>query len=323
VVQRLFGVRPRRFFFAFGEEDLQMKDVQLHRGQVLFAAVAMTVGSFAFITPGFAADPVPVDTAKAAERAAVVEAGKDAKAAGDQLAKSTLVITPAPAAEEIRKTLASVTDAAVTKGGFKDVVKHLVDADRTRLGTYTSSDNFAKLDVRIEEFRKDWKAKYGQDFNFPKNSNDILGDTFARISQGEIGEARTAAGKQVPSNDPKVAAGSSEALKKSGVADTDANSSKPFGGETNKDIGRNIATVTIPAGPGGPEVAVPMIHELPNAWTIDLPDKIDGQKLQDNLLKHLAMVDDDRTNWPADPFEAYRVVARHVITAVMESDAAH
>jgi hypothetical protein len=63
-----------------------------------------------------------------------------------------------------------------------------------------------------------------------------------------------------------------------------------------------------------------MIHELPNAWQIDLPDNIDGQKLQDNLLKQLTMLDEDRVNWPADSFDAYRSVARHVMTAIMESD---
>ncbi len=66
-----------------------------------------------------------------------------------------------------------------------------------------------------------------------------------------------------------------------------------------------------------------MIHELPSSWQIDLPDNTDGQRLQDNLLKQLTLVDEDRANWPADPYDAYRIVARHVMTAVMESDSTH
>ncbi len=304
------------------------KDIRMHSGRVLFAAAAIWAAGFAYVSPSFAADPAPVDTAKTAERATAAQAAQDTKAAmdqlgksTDQLAKSTAAIAPAPAADEIRTSVAGATEAAVTKGGFKDVVKHLVDADRTRLATYTSSDNFAKLDGRIESFQKDWKSKYGHDFNLTKNANAVLGDTFARISQGEIGEARTAAGVEVPSNEPMVKAGTAEALKKSGVSNTDVNSGKMGGGDTNKDIGRNIASVVIPASAGMPEVAVPMIHELPNAWQIDLPDNIDGQKLEDNLLKHLTMVDEDRANWPADQFDAYRAVARHMMTAIMESDA--
>jgi hypothetical protein len=309
-------------FFSPLAKEFQMKDVHMQSVRILFAAAATAVGSFTFVTPVFGADPVPADTAKAVERAAdkTVDAAKDTKAAADQLTGKTAAMAQAPAADEIRNTLASTTEAAVTKGGFKDVVKHFVDADRTRLGTYTSSDGFAKLDGRIDSFRKDWQSKYGQDFSFSKNANAVLVDSFARISQGEIGEARTAAGKEVPSNEPKVNAGTAEALQKSGVSNTDLNSGKMGGGDTNKDIGRNIATVLIPASAGAPELAIPLIHELPNSWQIDLPDNIDGQKLQDNLLKHLTMVDEDRTNWPADVNDAYRGVTRHVMTAIMESD---
>ena len=116
-----------------------------------------------------------------------------------------------------------------------------------------------------------------------------------------------------------MVAGTTESLKKSGVSNTDANSAKIGGGETNKDVGRDIATVLIPANADATELAVPMIHELPDAWRIDLPDNIDGQKLQDNLLKHITMLDEDRANWPSDAFDAYRAVARHVMTAVMDS----
>lgn len=304
-----------------------MKNVQKHRGSVLFAAAAMSVGSFAFVAPSFGADPAPVDTARTAERAAAADAAKDTKQAADQLdkssqqlAKSNAAITPAPAADEIRSALVSTTEAAVTKGGFKELTKHFVDADRTRLGNCASNDGFAKLDGRIESFRKDWKSKYGQDFSFPKTGDNVLGDTFGRISQGEIGQAVTAAGKEAPSNEPVLTSGTSEALKKSGVSNTDANSGKMGGGDTNKDVGRNIATVLLPASGGMPELAIPMIHELPNAWQIDLPDNTDGQKLQDNLLKQITMLDEDRANWPADSFDAYRSVARHVMTAIMESD---
>jgi hypothetical protein len=306
-----------------------MKNFHMHRGAVLFTAAAMWAASFAVVTPSFGQDAAPVDTARAADRAAAVDAAKAAKVDADRLSKSTdhmvkseLAITPAPAAEAIRVSLATLTESAVTNGGFKDVVSHFVDADRTRLGKYTSNDGFAKLNGRIDSFRKDWKLKYGEEFGFSKNANGVLGDTFARISEGEIGEVRNAAGKEVPPNEPKVDAGTAEALKKSGVSNTDANSGKMFGGDTNKEIGRNIATVLIPANGAMPELAIPMIRELPNSWQVDLPDNIDGQKLQNNLLKHLTLVDEDRVNWPSDSYEAYRIVARQVMRAVMESDIA-
>lgn len=294
-------------------------EILMHNGKALIAAAALWTASAVFVAPGFAADPAPVNTARTAEQTAAAEAAEAAKAANDQLVKTTAAITPAPAADDIRRSLIAITESAVTPGGFKDVVKRFVDADRIRLATHTNNEGFAKLDGRIESLRKSWKSKYGLDFGLPKNSTDALGDTFGRISQGEIGKVFASDGKEIPSSQPALTAGTTDALKKSGVANTDANSSKMAGGDTNKDIGRNIATVLIPARPPMPEIAIPMIHELPNSWQIDLPDHVDGQKLEDNLLKHLTMVDEDRANWPADSFEAYRAVARHVMAAIMDS----
>jgi hypothetical protein len=132
-----------------------------------------------------------------------------------------------------------------------------------------------------------------------------------------------------------VKGGTPQDLKKSGVNQPDANSEKTFGGETKREPGRNIATVIFQgfakaeakAEPGQPmtakmeaqkELAIPMIHELPDTWKIDIPDNIGGQQLYDNLLKHLTMVDEDRANWPADKNEAYRQVTRHLMQAMVE-----
>jgi len=242
----------------------------------------------------------------------------------------------APDADDIRKTMAKVTEDAVTKDDFHKLTKNLVDADYDRVKNFKPSDNFATLNGRIDQFNKDWKAKYNEDFGFSSHRNDVLNDSFARIVQGEIGEARTAGGKEVPSAEPQnVKGGTPQDLKKSGVNQPDANSDKTFGGETKREPGRNIATVIFQgfakaeakAEPGQPmtakmeaqkELAIPMIHELPDTWKIDIPDNIGGQQLYDNLLKHLTMVDEDRANWPADKNEAYRQVTRHLMQAMVE-----
>jgi len=235
---------------------------------------------------------------------------------------------PAADADDIRKSVASATEATVTKGGYDKLVRRFVDADRDRLSKFKASDNFAKLDGRIDQFQKDWKSKYNQDFDFTRISKDVFNDQFARVTAGEIGEARTAAGKEAPSGNPQnVTGGPASDLQKSGVANPDANSNKTGGGETNKDPGRNIATVTIPAlapmagsnATASKELAIPLIHELPDSWKIDVPDNLDGQRLHDNLLKHLTMVDEDRANWPADVNAAYRVVTQHMMTALFDT----
>jgi len=307
------------------------------------AVSTLAVGGLAFVSQARAADPVapvaPADTTGTVRTdtntgtvrtdTRTTEVRRDDRGNNPNAA--------APDADDIRKSLAKVTENALNKGNFDDVADYLVDADRDRVKQFKAPDNFAKLDGRIDQFLKDWKAKYNEDFGFARQRNDVLNETFARITQGEIGEARIAGSKDVPSGEPQnVKGGTAEDLKKSGVNQPDVNSNKTGGGNTNREPGRNIATVKIngfaqasaKVQPGQPmtakmeaakEMAIPMIHELPDSWKIDIPDNIDGQKLHDNLLKHLTMVDEDRANWPADKNEAYREVTRHVMMALMES----
>jgi hypothetical protein len=300
------------------------------------AAGALAFGGFAM--PVRAVDPAPPvspDTTLRTTDSKTTEVRTDTNSTAYN--KGNNAAQAAPDADDIRKTIAKVTEDAVTKGDFHKLTKNFVDADYDRVKNFKASDNFAQLDGRIEQFNKDWKAKYGEDFGFTHHRNDVLNDSFARITQGEMGEARTAGGKEVPSAEPQnVKGGTPEDLKKSGVNQPDANSEKSFGGRTNREAGRNIATFTIPASakasasvqPGeapkvnmeaNKDLAIPMIHEMPDTWKVDIPDQIDGQKLHDSLLKHLTMVDEDRANWPADKYDAYREVTRHVMMAVMES----
>jgi hypothetical protein len=284
------------------------------RTSVLFAAAAITVAGITF--SAFGDDNTPKDSSNTQQtQQPAADKAADASNPNDATASKQ-----APDADAIRKTVATATEAAVTKGGFGDVVDRFVDADQTRLKD-ASKQKYDDLDAKIDQFRQDWKAKYNQDFNISSDRNNILGDSFARISQGEIGEARTAGGKEVPSDEPKVVAGTAEDLKKAGANQTDLNSNKTFGGDTNRESGRNIAAMIIPASHGEAEVDVPLIHELPDSWKIDLPDSVDGAKLHDNLLKQITSLDDAKDKWPSDVNDAYRDVTHHVMEAMFESTA--
>jgi hypothetical protein len=63
----------------------------------------------------------------------------------------------------VYKTVGSAAEAALTKGGFDDLVERFVKADRDRIGNF-KDQKFDDLDGRAESFRKDWKAKYNADF---------------------------------------------------------------------------------------------------------------------------------------------------------------
>src|SRR5688572_22686274 len=133
---------------------------------------------------------------RAADRTdrAVDNANDNAQEAGARVGGTAA----APDAEDIQSVLAQVTNAALTKGGLDDMVERFVDADRNRLGQGgTLNANHADLDGRIDQFQKDWQAKYGKEFDLNNVRAAFPSQTFM-IAQGELG--KSAAGVNVDVN---------------------------------------------------------------------------------------------------------------------------
>ena len=227
--------------------------------------------------------------------------------------------------EDIRDTLGEATEAAFTKGGFDDLVERFVDADRNRLGKFANDnkEKFAQLDGKVEQLRKDFKAKYGKDLDI--DHKVVFGNAFNgfAIAQGEISNPALLSNWPVENKGAmNLKAGDTATVKTTpgsdkGVAgDVKREANKATGGDTNLNKGRNVAVVMFPQSHGMPELMVSMIHELPDAWKIDVPDTVDGQKLHDQLLKHLTMFGNDKDKWPADVNEASRMLSHHVLVAV-------
>jgi hypothetical protein len=272
------------------------------------AAAAIALGGFTFVQNADAKEPIgdkvdrAVDkTTDAASNAAdkTKAAAKDAKANWENGRAYTM--------------LSQVTNAALTKGGFNDLIERFNDADRNRLGSWAKDkNNKGKLDVldgRIDQFRKDWKAKYGHDFKITKD-DVVFGNAMFTVAQGEIGKDAQLAGERLPGSE--------------NVTKDNLNKPKDATGNTaadrNLEHGRNVAYVTVAKSHGLPELKVPLIHELPDSWRIDVPDSIDGAKLYDNVLTHLTMANEMKDQWPADENDAYRAVAHHVLMGVMGVD---
>jgi hypothetical protein len=220
----------------------------------------------------------------------------DVDADGAQPAGSRDTVAPngtaaAPDAEGIRDVLAQVAEASLTKGGLDDLVERLVDQDRNRIGQTLQKDN-ADLDGRIDQFRKDWQAKYGQDFDIKNEEQAFPNNTFA-IAQGEIGRAAAGADVKVDSPDAPAA---------------DAN---------RNDAGRNIASLRV-ASQGMPALNVPMVHEAPDLWKIDVPNTLTAEKLKANVLAHLTAANEMKDQWPADVNQAYAAVTHHILMALMD-----
>jgi len=275
----------------------------------IFLAAAIVAGGLCFI-PSAGAQNAPGN--------AIERAGDAVRRTADRMTGTTNPSNAlAPDAEDIRETLREVMQASLTKAGFDDLVERFVDADRVRL----AKDGFLKkdhttLDGRIAQFQKDWQAKYNQEFKI-KDKEAVFSKEFASIIQSEIpGTPRLAGERQTPA-DPTPAPGLQPDVNVS-QAQRDAN--KVAGGDTNRNPGRNIASVTINASHGMPALDVPMIHELPDSWKIDVPDSVSVEQLHDNLLKHLTMANEAKDQWPADVNDAYRLVSHHILMAVLNME---
>ncbi len=220
----------------------------------------------------------------------------------------------APDAEGIRDVLAQAAEAAVTKGGLDDLAERLVDADRNRLGDAVGAEN-PELDGRIDQFQKDWQAKYGQKFDISNEEQSLPNNVFS-ITQSET--PRDAAGAEVNVDVDRNAAGGQTAKvdvdRKSGVDSPDSAAADA----NRNDPGRNMATVRIAASHGAPALSVPLIHEAPDAWRIDVPDTLTADKLRQNVLAHLTHVNNQKDQWPANVNEAHALVTHHVLMALLD-----
>jgi len=233
--------------------------------------------------------------------------------------------------EEINDVLAQVAEAAVTKGGLDDLVERLVDADRNRLGQNQDAlKNNDQIDGRIAQIQSDWKTKYGHEFDI--KDEDATYHGFAMIHEGEIGGARTAsdrvgadhatdpAAKVDVKTDVNTDTGkaSVDVDNKTGVDTPKANTDGQTAADRNlNDPGRNVASVTIAASHGMPELTVPLIHEA-GGWKIDIPDTVDANKLRDNVQAALTHCGDMKDKWPADEKQAYQAFTHSVLSAIMD-----
>src|SRR5213078_2540111 len=209
---------------------------------------------------------------------------------------------------------AKVTEAAMSKD-FHEIREKLVDADRNRLKDLHKDD--ATYSGRIDQIRKDWKAKYNQEFDVPHKiafGPDFKGFT---IVQGEIANPALLSNWPVDNSKAKGAPASDKPATADGRRD-ETNKPGNRAGDRNLEKGRNVAIVNFPEMQGAPELTASLIQELPDQWRFDIPDNIDSMKLYQNLLAHMTAFGDMKDQWPADVNEAYRLATHHVLEALYD-----
>jgi hypothetical protein len=199
--------------------------------------------------------------------------------------------------QDIRATLASATNASLTKGGFNDLLERFSSADRKRFEGQSKMDT-TELDGRIEQIQKIWKEKYGKAFDF---DDDKILSSFLVVREGEIADPAVAK-MHWPVMVTERTEG--EAQRASAVASGDYLVK-----------GRNVALVTVPASHGMPAMTLSMLHEPVDDWRIDIPDGVSREMIYKNLKDRLTSFGENVDKWPGDVNEAYRHVAHSVFAA--------
>lgn len=194
------------------------------------------------------------------------------------------------AMNKTRDTLTATVEAAVSKDGLGDVVDTFTKADRDRIGKLDKS-SWADYNMAVDKFRADWKAKYNEDFKISDKEQLVFAAPVKMEMGGGPGEARMASDKIDATLNGK---------------DKSVN---------------NMTTVMFPASGGAPAVKVSVQNEgtVMNSYKIDVPDTLEGNKLRDNLAKHIGEVDGMKDQWPSDKNEAYRIVSQHILAAITDT----
>ncbi len=103
--------------------------------------------------------------------------------------------------KQIQTTLATTVDAATSKGNFDTVVGYLSRPDQNRLAA-SRNNNWSDLDGRIEQFRKDWQEKYGQEFKVGDKESLVFADPAFRILPGQAGDSARTASERLSADRP-------------------------------------------------------------------------------------------------------------------------
>ena len=211
--------------------------------------------------------------------------------------------------EGIKTGLAKLTERAVTKGDFNSMLAELSRPDRERARDWKGADQ-GKLDVQIDKIQKEWKAKYGKDFDM--KDKDKVFDGHFQIIEGEVADPAAAL-----ANWP-VPVTQEEAVTASGrqPVQGDKKEIKKEARQEKLEKGRNVALVRFPAEWGMPEMTVSMIHHLPAFWRVDIQNDRTGEQIYNDLLTHLTWMADHSDRWPSTVEDGERMIAAHAAAAM-------
>jgi len=219
----------------------------------------------------------------------------------------------------IEKAFKGVTEAAMNKTGFDNLVSYLVDQDRDRINKSLNSGTLnningsknQRLTDLIASIEGGWKSKYNAKFDI--DLGKVYTNDFIHIQTGEVSDPNLLVGKWPVM--PSIGTGNAGKLTQ---ADADEAHKRMFGGNVNLEKGRNIAVAQFQTNQYFSGLNASLIHEA-GGWKFDVPNTLTAQKLYDNLVNNLSTLDRSRDQWPSDVNEGYRRFTQAVVAAMYDA----
>jgi len=253
----------------------------------------------------------------------------------------------------VRQLAGNLTESALKKGGFNDIVNTFAKADRERI--MAENVDYSDLDKRIDQFRSDWKSKYNQDFQIQNpnavfNSLQVVPGADAKhltalisspvsLNNGQSGlnnsavdpsRSGTSSGNQAgQQTSGQQASGSSsggrtmngtvtqDQLSQGEQALGQANSSGIGGSNQTGTTGGNAQGNTSALVKSPLAVTLHLINEgnILDTWRLESPG-LSGQQLRDNLIKCVSKLDQNKDQWPSDSLQAQQKVSYEILSAI-------
>jgi len=214
--------------------------------------------------------------------------------------------------KSIDKAFKAITEDAMSKSGFDNLVAMLVDQDRDRikksvqnnrsLSNIDNNNNKRLTDV-IASIDGAFKSKYNAKFDI--DLNKVYMPEFIQVVSGEVTDPQLLVGKW-PVSPLGMADMGTGAAGKVTQSDADIAKSKTFGGDVNLEKGRNVALAHLMNRHGMKGFTASLIHENLVGWKFDVPNTLNADQLYNNLVSNLSYMDQHRDGWGNDVNETYR-----------------
>jgi len=216
--------------------------------------------------------------------------------------------------KSIDKSFKAITDDAMSKSGFDNLVAKLVDQDRDRIKKSVANNrslsnvdgnNNKRLTDVIADIEGTFKSKYNSKFDI--DISKAYTSDFIHVMTGEVSDPQLLVGKwpvdPMGLSDMTGAGGTAGKITQS---DADIAKSKTFGGDVNLEKGRNVALAHLMGSHGMKGFTASLIHENLVGWKFDVPNTLTADQLYNNLVANLGYLDQHKDAWPNDVNQAYR-----------------